>query len=260
VQKENRTTVAFTALRVFLLRSILQLAGFCKVAGHLVFSPQIKRDSIVIDFGANRGAFSNEMAERFHARCFAVEPDRSLFLLIDDRRTTKFNVAITARDGPSLFFQSTNSEAGSVIRNLQDRWPIAGESTVEGLSWKGFLREAGLTESSIDVLKMDVEGAELDIIESFSRRDLSRVKQITVEFHDWLNEELHARTLKAIRRLTSMDFIGVTDAPNHSWPVELLFVNRGLVEFNRTQKALLKLYAAVTYLDYSTPTSIAETS
>jgi hypothetical protein len=107
-----------------------------------------------------------------------------------------------------------------------------------------------LTEQSIDILKIDIEGAELELIESLDAEDLNKIKQITVEYHDWLNPALHERTVNSIRKLVNYGFLSYTDVPDHTWPVEMLFLNKNLMNFSFRQKVLLKVYDLITFLKY----------
>ena len=40
---------------------------------------------------------------------------------------------------------------------------------------------------AIDLLKVDIEGAELELFENFSIEFLEKIRQVTIEFHDHLN-------------------------------------------------------------------------
>ncbi len=237
--------------RRLLLRHILRLVGFRQVCGHWIFEPAIRPGAVIVDLGAHNGGFSIEMANKHRGRCYAVEPNKKLFHHIGGARITKFNVAITTRDGPVDFHMSSNSESSSIIRDFQNRWAETGIAMVRGVSWHTFRQQAGLNTTAIDVLKIDIEGAELDLIESLKKEDLADVKQITVEFHDWLNETLHERTLQAIRALRSMGFRGFTDVPNHTWPVELVLTNDRFISFSARQRLLLTIFNSLAYLNYA---------
>jgi len=236
-------------LRKSLLETMLKTIGFCNIRGHWLYIPAINSNSVVVDLGANLGEFSKAMIKKFKAKCYAVEPNQDLFDKISDVNV-KVNAAITAADGTVSFFLSNNPESSSLINNFEQQWGNAQKVSVVGYCWKTMVEKLKLTNRYIDVLKIDVEGAELDLIESFDEKDIAAIKQITIEFHDWLNKNLHERTVNAIKKLTSFGFLCITDAPDHSWPIEALFVRKKNLSLNFTQKLVLKGYNQIRFLSY----------
>ena len=59
---------------------------------------------------------------------------------------------------------------------------------------------------TIDLVKMDIEGAEWDCIMNTSDETFSKIRQITVEFHDFLNPEFRINSEKCVDRLLSLGF------------------------------------------------------
>jgi hypothetical protein len=59
--------------------------------------------------------------------------------------------------------------------------------------------------SDIEVLKMDIEGAELEVIDSLDDNFFRGVRQMTIEFHDFLG---YASTLEVNRRIDRLADIG----------------------------------------------------
>lgn len=236
--------------RRLILRRLLRDAGFRDIMGHWIYAAGIEPGAVVIDLGANQGAFSRAMVTLFQAKCYAVEANEQLFRDIDDEGLTKLNVAVAPTDGPVAFYTSSNSETGTTIPDFQDRWATTGAVVVRGMSWSALLRHVGLVNCTIDLVKMDIEGSELDLIESFEGHDVVKVRQITVEFHDWLNKSLHDRTVGVIRKLCSMGFVAITDVPDHSWPVEVLFLNKALIDLTPARRVRLKVFEALRFLNY----------
>jgi FkbM family methyltransferase len=52
---------------------------------------------------------------------------------------------------------------------------------VNALTLEMFLRQNAI--SRVDLLKMDIEGSEIDVFEGATDEDLQRVDQFTIEFH-----------------------------------------------------------------------------
>ena len=237
-------------LRIKLVKRLLNLTGFKQISGHWIYVPKINKESIVIDLGANKGNFSKEMVKKFSVSCYAVEPDINLFKEINVPGISKYNYAISKNNGPVSFFISNNDEASSLIKDFQSNWANKGEHLVEGVTWELLIQHLNLTQKKISILKVDIEGSELDLIDSFTSDNISLVEQITIEFHDWINKSLHERTLFAIKKLISLQFMAVSNTPDHSWPVEILFINKKAIQFNYFKRILLSVYQKLTFLHY----------
>lgn len=238
-------------VRRFFLRKILQMSGIRNIRGHWVYVKNLNKNSVVIDLGANQAGFSKEIYESFGCKCFAVEPNKDLYDNIEYGFITKLNYAITATNGPVEFYTSNNNEASSILQGFEHIWGYVGKQTVEGIRFADLIGNLGLREDKIEIVKVDVEGAELDLVESLDTRDIINVAQITIEFHDWINEGLHSGTVAAIRKLISMGFRAYTDAPNHKWPIEMLLLNERLIRPNLLQRLLLSIFSRTTFLKYS---------
>jgi FkbM family methyltransferase len=237
-------------IRISFIKYILKIAGFDQIRGHWIYCRTINNNSTVIDLGANEGKFSKEISERFNAKCYAVEPGRSLFDKIPEVNIAKFNYAITGEDGPVHLYISNNHEASSVIKGFENKWGNKDTDVVDGITWNSLVDLLKLKNKTIHILKVDIEGSEIDLIKSFNITNLSNVEQITIEFHDWLNQSLYDSTVEAIKKLVSLNFITVSNTPGHSWPVEMLFLNKRLIRFNLFQKQMICLYKKVTFLKY----------
>ena len=93
------------------------------------------------------------------------------------------------------------------------------EEAVTVWSLGRFLAEAGL--QAADLLKVDIEGAELDLFEAATVAELRCFRQITVEFHDFLWPEQAIRVDRAKRRLVLAGFRRIDFSLDSS---EVLFV------------------------------------
>ena len=236
--------------RKSMLRNTLRRAGIIKVRDHWVYTGNLRSGNIVIDLGANKGLFSKAMHESYGSCCYAVEPNPELYDGIDYEFITKLNSAVTSSNGPVDFYISDNAEASSIIKDFGEKWGSNTKVSIEGLTFNDLIDRLDLRGKEIDVLKVDIEGAELDLIECLKDQDMQMIKQITVEFHDWLNKDLHDRTVQAIKKLKSMGFVAYTDTPNHRWPYEMLFLNRRLINLSTRQKFFLMIFRKMIVLIY----------
>lgn len=157
---------------------------FANVRGHHFLARPITRDSVVLDLGANRGEFSKSMEERFGCRPRMVEANPDLFANLKSSGAPVLHCAASHAEGTLSFNISKNDEGSSVL-------PLPASSdlgcihdravTVEALPLSSIMARHGLTH--IDLLKMDIEGAEVAVLETCPADVLQRINQLTVEFH-----------------------------------------------------------------------------
>lgn len=230
-------------LRSEFLKRILYLGGFKIIRDHWVYVKSLSPSSIVLDIGANTGSFSKSIINMFNSKCYAVEPNKIL-LVNHDSKLTILNAAITITDGPVKFFISENPEASSLDQDFQNLWKTDTMQVVEGLSFKTLLNKFQLSKSAIEILKIDIEGAELDLLDNLRENQLKQINQITVEFHHRLNPSLHDRTKFIIKKLMNAGYTIIADAIS---PSEILFLKAHQYRFTLYQKLLLKLYRKLSY-------------
>lgn len=138
----------------------------------------------IVDLGANIGAFSILASSRLpSARVIAVEPFPSTYKrLLDTIRHNNMREKITAVNAAAV------GECRSVI--MDDGDGVASHSrkigALHGVSVEGYTIEMLMDEHSlefIDLLKVDIEGAEYELIEKTPRDVLQKIKRIGLEYH-----------------------------------------------------------------------------
>jgi hypothetical protein len=58
----------------------------------------------------------------------------------------------------------------------------------------------------VDVVKLDIEGAETDVLLAIKEQDLSNIRQISVEFNDCFSEEMRPAVSEVRRRMRKSGF------------------------------------------------------
>lgn len=149
--------------------------------------PQVE-DHVVVDIGANIGAFTLAVCERYpHTRGVAVEPAPRTFAQLRSnlaRNTgadsiTAIQAAASPNNEPVIIYQPIGDSTRSSIRaeNAGDR---AVALSVPSLT----LHELLSPFDHVDFMKIDIEGAEYaiqqDIIRAVSRGNITR---LVIEYH-----------------------------------------------------------------------------
>lgn len=190
-----------------------------KLTGSLkqVFSNMTKNvyldsDSIVIDCGANIGDISSVMS-RYGAKIYAFEPTKSTFEILEKRFSEKDNVeciqkAVWKSEGTiklyhhqwspdnEIFWSSGNSllkEKGNVNENDYE--------LVETIDLAEFVKQLG----KVDLVKMDIEGAEIELINHLiDSKAIDNIDYLICETHERKNDFLKDSTQQLREKITNL--------------------------------------------------------
>ena len=144
----------------------------------------------ILDVGAGIGDFSILAAHgRPNTLVYAFEPYLESYKLLIQ------NLTINALDNVLAFQRALWGESGTLALDLSGGEPlqivsqgidqkseIAGMETVQALSLPDFWEVH--TIDRVDLMKMDVEGAEYDILLQTPSESLTRIDRIIMEYHD----------------------------------------------------------------------------
>lgn len=206
-----------------------------RLEGHSFVANWLSPGTLVIDCGMNEGRFALGIAERYGCRVIGVEPNVSL---AHDNRLVRglecHHLALTRTAGPVQFHvDETDSTASHVVSgdaSAGSRQTVL----VPGLPFDGFLESIG--SPRVDLLKLDIEGAELDLLDTCPSAVLQRIPQITVEFHAFLDAAQRRPVLDAIARMREVGFYALDFSRNL---MNVLFINEALRPVPAIEKARL---------------------
>lgn len=180
----------------------VQIPRVGRIESHTFVSNILSRQSTVVDLGVNEGRFALSIIREYGCRVIGVEPSiRLVQLLPKVPLLTVENAAIAAREGPVVLYENLSHCASTDQRLAEvevDRVEVPG-ITLEGLLDLYNVRD-------IDLLKVDIEGAELQMLNGVGLETLLRCKQISVEYHDFLQPSLAADVFRADKRLRDAGF------------------------------------------------------
>jgi FkbM family methyltransferase len=210
---------------------------FETIHSHSVYIPPLNSDSVVLDLGANRGEFAKQMSARFGGKYYLVEANPKLAeQLRAEGRFPVWQCAVGDKEG-AIEFHIAHNDAGSSLLELPKESPI-GCTLLESIVIQARSLESLIAEMDarlIDLLKMDIEGAEVAVLRDLPVSTLRRIGQITVEFHSdpLFGFDIRQEVEDVICRLRGLgffclDFSGVKRG-------DVLFLNRHLFGIPRLQ-------------------------
>lgn len=150
----------------------------------------------ILDIGAHIGLFSIYVRTlNSEVAIFAYEPEENNFETLKenfrlnhlDKNIVAKNVAVSATEEQKILYISQDSHNHSLVQST------GTSQKVQATPLTKILQKAG----TVDLVKMDCEGAEFEIIKSMTKEDFGKIKNIYIEYHEYL-PELKSAELKQI--------------------------------------------------------------
>jgi FkbM family methyltransferase len=144
---------------------------------------------VVVDAGANVGMATLFFAAQFpDARILAIEPEGSNFDMLKQNCQGLSNVtAVQAALWPEerqLHLSDPFSQEWAYQVSSSESAPSISLGKVPAITIGQILRR--LNANRIDLLKLDIEGSELELFSNNAYQWLDQVQVIAIELHDWL--------------------------------------------------------------------------
>jgi FkbM family methyltransferase len=172
------------------------------IESHSIVPELVSRGGIVIDCGANLGAFSMEMIRRFECRCYAFEASPLVFSRLPKHPClVAQNFAICGSDRNVWLALNEDSTRNTLMATIQKK---DRQIEIKGRHLGRLMSDLRVTW--IEVLKMDIEGAELEVLDSLNDHFFHNVGQVTIEFHDFLGYSSTKEVEERIRRIIDIGF------------------------------------------------------
>ncbi len=163
----------------------------------------IREEDTVVDIGAHIGAFSVRAAGLAHrGHVYAYEPSSNNFDMLTANRLLNNldnlyieKSAVSGRQGQmTLYTPAGNPIMGSLLQSASAHTESVNVTTMTDIV-------AQRRIARIDLLKMDVEGAEYDILFNCPDETLAKIQRVVMEYHEYEGEKRNrfdlARLLEA---------------------------------------------------------------
>jgi FkbM family methyltransferase len=182
VEHRKSDPIALLFFEIFLQRAY---------TGKTFYIPRM--NDVILDCGANIGLFAFYLIsqeERLTIHCF--EPNKDNFTLLQSNitrnglqdRIKAHPFAILDRRGRGALRTYVNSSSSGTLFSLTRPWPTATEE-VQFISLRDAVEIAEV--SQIDFLKIDTEGAEIEILTAACETgQLDLVQRVVLETHDYM--------------------------------------------------------------------------
>ena len=198
----------------------------------VLFERLVHPGMVVLDVGAHVGYYSllaaRQVGPTGKVHAFEPEPSNHQLLLENIQRNGYTNVvalkqAVLNQVGPTtLFLTALDNGRHSAYRH---GLPERGSIEVDGTTLDAFL--ASIPDRGVDLVKLDVEGAELAVLEGMGEliQESSELKLI-MEFSPTLLQGAAADPIQLLERLKASDFEiycitdknGPVELPEVEWP------------------------------------------
>jgi hypothetical protein len=111
---------------------------------------------------------------------------------------------------------------------------------VDGITFQRFMETCRIEQTNL--MKVDIEGSEVELLQTLPNDILDRIDQMTAAFHDFKTEfELTSKVKAALNRLIDLGWLPIVFSRRDN--SDVLLINRKELDLSSVQFAYLK-YAA----------------
>lgn len=146
----------------------------------------LNENSVVFDLGGYHGDFANNIFNKFNCNVYIFEPFPEFYNLIkerfkDNQKIKVFNYGVSNKTGEVEFLFSNDGSTLAQTKKYKEE-DNKTASIVQIKSFKDVYTEMNV--DTIDVLKINVEGAEYEILDNiFKNKYTTKIKNFQIQFH-----------------------------------------------------------------------------
>ena len=217
---------------------------FKRVCEHSFLQNLLGNPAVVLDCGANHGDFSRWISDNCSAVVHGFEPDPRLFPELPILRNVEFHPVAISATGKPLELNLGMKRCGTAYF---PEYPEQETVIVKSIKLDEFCDRHSI--SHIDLIKMDIEGSEIEVLNGLPDDFLKKIGQITVEFHDFIDKSDLPRIHYIISKLHDLGFMKYQYSySDHS---DILFINQNIHKIKNFEKIMLiiiKYFTGITRL------------
>lgn len=171
---------------------------------HTFFDDLFNDEIVVIDFGACQGEFVDELNKQYKIKkAILVEANPTNFKKLSQRENyVLYNRLVSNKKNEFLKFYEDPKSPYNGSNKFNYFKGI--EHNIQTITLEEIILEHKLEH--IDILKVDIEGSEYDVMPLINENILSKIRQITIEFHDFIDNNLKEKTENIINKMESLGF------------------------------------------------------
>ena len=190
----------------------LEELGLKYVHPNFLYHADLKKDGVAVDAGCSYEAdFSQYMINEHHLKAYGVDPTRKhqpALKALEERYVDRFThlpLAISAQNGTLTFHESAENESGSLLDDhVNVRQDQITSYKVESVTLRALSERVG---DEVEILKLDLEGAEYALLDEVSADDLTPFKQVFIEFHHHAIPEYNVSdTARLVKRIEGFGY------------------------------------------------------
>jgi FkbM family methyltransferase len=184
---------------------------------HSFFPNSLTKDPIIVDLGCCEGGFFRNFKQQFsYGKFIGIEANPLNYEKIKDytdQNTYMIYAAVCSEKRNEIdmeFLVDTNdthvgsfvfSESSAALKRTPE---TLSKYTVPTIKISEIFERYDLDR--IDLLKVDIEGAEWEVLLDLDEKYLNKIGQLCVEFHDFIDPTKKEDTQKVISRLKSLGY------------------------------------------------------
>lgn len=167
---------------------------------------EIKNPKTVLDIGASLGLWTKYILHNGAEKVYCFEPNKRAIshlrkTLENDKNITIIEKAVYKERGELQFYIDDSNSITSSLYSIDGHHP---SYNVTAITLEDAINLTG--EQKIDLIKIDIEGAEFDIIKNTPNEVFNRVNSFIIEYHDFLFMEGDAKVFGLERRLKDLGY------------------------------------------------------
>ena len=163
-----------------------------------IFDHDLNTDSIVMDLGAFKGLWAEQLNNRIKCNIYLLEPVKQFYLELENKFSMfdniKYRQVGVSTSNISLNLPITVGDSTQIRENDSDEGELIHLVTLEDI-----MKFWNITH--IDLLQINIEGAEYEVLENWLESEtINKIKILQIQFHNFGDIDNHVSRRKNIQK------------------------------------------------------------